>query len=473
MSSFKYKTSRSQFISDDVTLDGMYNDYLKKFKDQNTSIPYKKKLLKKLEKELKNLEAPSKQYRPSEIKRRSHLKGEILEIQKSIEKIESGFYQMEFYSKSHEVIRDYYEDPCEGNGDILSDSENDEGDYEGKGDDETKGGDDIVNDIDSEISNKNSVMGQSTRLKNLHEMLRKKKKIKKKPKKKIKKKKVTKSIVSILCGDGDDDKKGQIVSNKAELLDQFRSLIDGRYVRKNSRDNFISKCPKCDNDMTLISAEGKVVCEKCGTSEYRHTVSEIPSHTDAINEKPKYPYKKINHLIEKMNQFQSKETNNVPDDIFDIVETEMKKYRLNTKTVTVGFIKGVLKKYGQNKYYENRQFIFSKITKTPPLSLSREAEEEIKKRFKLLEEPYMLYRPPGRNNFLNYSFVLNKILKIMKLYSHARYFKLLKSKDKLRAQEKSWELICNYLQENCPELDWSYDSCGDNNVKHKMKITDM
>ena len=37
---------------------------------------------------------------------------------------------------------------------------------------------------------------------------------------------------------------------------------------------------------------------------------------------------KINHLIEKLNQFQSKkETNNIPDDVFEKINNEIKKRR--------------------------------------------------------------------------------------------------------------------------------------------------
>ena len=179
--------------------------------------------------------------------------------------------------------------------------------------------------------------------------------------------------------------------------------------------------------------------------------SEIPSHKDAINEKPKYPYKKINHLIEKLNQFQSKETNNIPDDVFEKINNEIKKRRKSKDDITLRFIKDVLKKYRFNKFYENSQFIFSKITGIPPPILSRDQEEEVKKRFRLLEEPFMKHRPKDRSNFLNYSFVLHKIFLIMGLTNHAKYFTLLKSKEKLRLQDIVWKKICN-------ELNWQFHS---------------
>ena len=86
--------------------------------------------------------------------------------------------------------------------------------------------------------------------------------------------------------------------------------------------------------------------------------------------------------------------------------------------------------------------------------------------FRQLEEPYMKFRPTGRSNFLNYSFLINKILNIMNLPDDAKYFALLKSDEKLKTQESTWKKICSYLG-------WQYHSNIDSNVRYKIKITDF
>jgi uncharacterized Zn finger protein (UPF0148 family) len=266
----------------------------------------------------------------------------------------------------------------------------------------------------------------------------------------------SKSILSFLSGnnenDGDHDTGiEEITSNRATLQDEYLTLVDGGYVCSNMKSNPIKKCTKCNIDKTLFQSEGSYVCQNCGELEHVIIESEIPSHKDAINEKPKYPYKKINHLIEKLNQFQSKETNNIPLDVFDTVEDEIRKRNLDISEVTLRFVTDVLKRHRYNKYYENKQYIFSKVTKTPPPILTRNQEEEVKKRFRMLEEPFMRHRPKDRSNFLNYSFVLHKIFRIMGLFNHAKYFSLLKSKEKLKAQDKVWYKICM-------DLVWRFDS---------------
>ena len=48
----------------------------------------------------------------------------------------------------------------------------------------------------------------------------------------------------------------------------------------------------------------------------------------------------------------------------------------------------------------------------------------------------------NRYNFLSYSYVLNKILRILKKEEHAKYFKLLKYRWKLQEYDTIWRKIC-------------------------------
>jgi hypothetical protein len=55
------------------------------------------------------------------------------------------------------------------------------------------------------------------------------------------------------------------------------------------------------------------------------------------------------------------------------------------------------------------------------------------------------------SNYLNYSYVLNKLFLIKaetdnnpKMLINAKYFKLLKSRDKLKMQDAIWKKICSY-----------------------------
>lgn len=105
-------------------------------------------------------------------------------------------------------------------------------------------------------------------------------------------------------------------------------------------------------------------------------------------------------------------------------------------------IKDILKKIREQGYYEHIPYIISKITEKPPIILSREVEDKIKQMFKQIQEPFAKYCPSDRLNFLNYSYILNKIFKILKMEEYAKCFQLLKSPDKLRLQDSVWKKIC-------------------------------
>lgn len=108
-------------------------------------------------------------------------------------------------------------------------------------------------------------------------------------------------------------------------------------------------------------------------------------------------------------------------------------------------IKAILKKLVYQQFYEHIPYIISKITKKPPPTLSREIEDKIKAMFRQVQEPFSKYCPAARINFLNYSYILHKFFELLNMPEFAKCFPLLKSREKLRAQDKIWKCICDDL----------------------------
>ena len=170
------------------------------------------------------------------------------------------------------------------------------------------------------------------RLSRLNEIANKNAK-EKKPIKRKKNKEITtqqKSILSYLIdsdisGSSDSMVLTENNNDKGTLKEQYLSLTDNMYLCEKVKLSPIKTCLTCDIETTLIQSEGIYVCQKCGKFEYLIIKSEVPSHKDAINEKPKYPYKTINHLIERLNQFQAKQTTLIPSDIYNLIKFELKK----------------------------------------------------------------------------------------------------------------------------------------------------
>jgi hypothetical protein len=461
------------------TLNEMHTEHIMKFQEKRNELPNMKykynKYIKTLNK-LNNVKEPT-----IKINRiRCKLRNKIADLKREIKLIDNDIDKIQYYGKIHTVVKTYMDNIDGTQYDVKSDDDNDNNDDndndndtdkdKDKDNDKDKDKDDNNDDNNKNNDNKDNLSFYDT-TSELHKLylLNKKKnkhKIKRKSKARDTGKKTLKttSILSHLSGNA--IVKEETISNQATLKKKYQSLVDNNYIHSRKKTIIVKICEKCKIEMTIIPSEGSFICNTCGRREYAIMESEIPSHTDSINEKPKYPYKKINHFIEKINQFQSKETNNVPPKIFEIVRNEMKKKRKTKNNITVGFIKDVLKKYKYNNYYENRQYIFSKITGITPPILTREQEDKIRQMFRQLEEPWNKFRPPGRSNFLNYSFVINKILQIIGLYDHAKYFLLLKSDAKLKLQEITWKRICLYLG-------WPYTYNKDSTVKYEIKMSDL
>jgi hypothetical protein len=151
-----------------------------------------------------------------------------------------------------------------------------------------------------------------------------------------------------------------------------------------------------------------------------------------------------------LNQFQARESTDIPKEVYDSILRELRRSRIaNLQDLSIVEMKIILKKLKLHSYYEHIPHIMSKISGHPPPTLDRETEEVIKQMFKDIQEPFAKYCPKERTNFLSYSYVLHKFFQILKMPEFVKHFPLLKSREKLRLQDKMWKQICEYL-------DWEF-----------------
>lgn len=104
-------------------------------------------------------------------------------------------------------------------------------------------------------------------------------------------------------------------------------------------------------------------------------------------------------------------------------------------------MKAILKKLRLNNYYEHIPHIMSKITGKPPPTINRETEERLKNMFKEIQATFAEHKPDDRINFLSYSYTLHKMCELLELDEFLTCFPLLKSREKLRTQDKIWASI--------------------------------
>lgn len=229
--------------------------------------------------------------------------------------------------------------------------------------------------------------------------------------------------------------------SKDKIIKNFNNIVNN----KSLYDYYhFDKCIFCGNEMCINNNDGIIVCDKCGNVEKILVESEIPSYKDNGGDKPIYPYKRLNHFMECINQFQAKENINIPNEIYDKILEVFKKRKIkDLKVLKLSDIRDVLKNMKLNKYYEHVSLIYSKITGNPPPRLTYNEENNLKLLFKKVDKSFMKFCPKDRSNFFNYNYLLHKLFKIMNMDKYLEYFPLLKSKEKLIKQEEIWKLVCN------------------------------
>jgi hypothetical protein len=253
---------------------------------------------------------------------------------------------------------------------------------------------------------------------------------------------------------------GQEKSNSTEkkslqrnqLLNDYLQIEDpamGRNITDEYDDPW-TNCEQCGNEMIMCLNEANLTCSKCGHQEFILVDSDKPSYKDPPREICYYAYKKINHFNEWLAQFQAKESTEIPADIYDEILVQLKKERItNMGSLKPTKMREILRKMKCSKYYEHIPHIINRLNGQNAPFMSREDEEKLRHMFREIQPSFKKHCPKGRRNFLSYGYVLYKFCELLEMDEYLCCFPLLKNRDKLYLQDKTWELICK-------DQNWQY-----------------
>ena len=229
---------------------------------------------------------------------------------------------------------------------------------------------------------------------------------------------------------------------------QIKHFVENQY--NNYRNGKITNsdyavCSNCGSENIINTENNYIVCSVCGLVEQRNMIDQEQA-TKEVQSKTVYPYKRLNHFIEWLNQLQGKESVTIPMEIYDKITNELNKLGYTNKSeIKLQTIKFILKKYKMNKYYEHASYITSQISGNPPPTLDNDTEKYLKRVFIEIEKSFDKHCPNNRINFLSYSYVLHKIFQLHGNTKVLIYFPLLKSREKIKVQDKIWKEICKDL----------------------------
>jgi hypothetical protein len=233
--------------------------------------------------------------------------------------------------------------------------------------------------------------------------------------------------------------KKPIGNTKADLFDKFCQRIEGVRVNKDDGTNRIKYCELCNVEKTLVVEESSYICPDCGEMEFV-----IIDEDRQIKEYS--PYKRVNHFKEWLNQLQAKEITEITPDVFEHIVSELNKYKNNDLSL-IGRDKmqDILKKLGYNKLYEHIPFILNKLIGVDPPKIDRETEDKFIEMFTIIQEPWELYKPKGRKNFLSYPYILYKFSELVERDDLLSFFPMLQA-PKLMEQDLIWQKFCRHLK---------------------------
>ena len=245
------------------------------------------------------------------------------------------------------------------------------------------------------------------------------------------------------------EKKGM---QRNQLLNEYLQLEDPSMARNtvDDYDDPWTLCDECGNEMNMCLNEANLTCSKCGHQEFILVDSDKPSYKDPPREVCYYAYKKINHFNEWLAQFQAKESTEIPADIYDAIMVQLKKERItNMGTLKPTKLREILRKMKCSKYYEHIPHIINRLNGQNAPFMSREDEEKLRHMFREIQPSFKKHCPKGRRNFLSYGYVLYKFCELLEMDEYLSCFPLLKNRDKLYLQDKTWQQICN-------DMGWGY-----------------
>ena len=239
-----------------------------------------------------------------------------------------------------------------------------------------------------------------------------------------------------------DDNK---MTSKAILLEKYCQRVDGTRINHDDGTKRIKYCNECNIEKILVTSESSYICPYCGDVD---TI--ILDEDKQI--KDYSPYRRLNHFKEWLNQFQAKQSPEIPEQVFiDIVKELNKNHITDLSIITRIRMKNILKKLKYNNYYEHIHYIINKLNNLPPPKITRDMERVFISMFVKIQDPWEQYKNINRKNFLSYSYVLHKFCELLELDHLLECFPLHKDSDKIMENDQIWSKICK-------DLNWEYIS---------------
>ena len=197
--------------------------------------------------------------------------------------------------------------------------------------------------------------------------------------------------------------------------DEIECELKGEvYKEPKKRDhNF---CIKCKLRKIVDYERSTLVCTKCGLFEYYPVYVASYSHMMQPLRR-KCVYKRSDNFKVILNQFFYGGKRVVPDDIMEMIRDEIHNetnilYNY-TIPITIPVLECILKRNELTMYKDSLYYIYFKLSGNPFPHITTKEYNLVLNAFDVVSTIYDKHKPKGRKSFLNYSFVLKKLMTML------------------------------------------------------------
>ena len=226
-------------------------------------------------------------------------------------------------------------------------------------------------------------------------------------------------------------------------FDEMECKLNGEeYKEPKKHDHYF--CMDCKLRKIVDYKRSTLVCTKCGLREYYPVYVVSYNHTMQPSRR-KCIYKRSDNFKVILNQFFYGGNRVVPDDIMKTITDEIHDgtnilypYEI---PLTIPILECILKRNELTMYKDSIYFIYFKLSGGSFPHITTKEYNTILSVFNVVSSMYDKYKPNDRKSFLNYSFVLKKLLIMLGKVEYAKYIPQLKTHSKQKELERVWELI--------------------------------
>ena len=226
-------------------------------------------------------------------------------------------------------------------------------------------------------------------------------------------------------------------------FDEIECELNGEeYKQPKKHDHYF--CMDCELRRIVDYERSILVCTKCGLCEYYPVYVASYNHTMQPSRR-KCIYKRSDNFKVILNQFFYGGNRVVPDDIMKTIRDEIHNetnilysYEI---PLTIPILECILKRNELSMYKDSIYFIYFKLSGGSFPHITTKECNTILNMFNVVSSMYDKYKPNDRKSFLNYSFVLKKLLIMLEKVEYAKYIPQLKTHSKQKELERVWELI--------------------------------